>query len=271
MSDVVIFQRFRVKRETAAAFTAANTLLLEGEWALELDTGKLKMGDGVTAWNSLAYVSAVNFPFDPTDSGMSATNVQTAIDELAAQKLGDAPSDGAIYGRKNGAWVATAASGEMQLLGTATVSGAAATDLTLSGLDLSAFAGFKIILKIKNATASAGLISLFYNGDTTATNYDRQALSGTGSSAAAARVNAAAITSLIASECSTGTIDIFNDFDGKPRARSQTNIGAPSGLILQDIAHVWDSATNVTSITLSSSVANALAIGSTFSVYGIAP
>lgn len=51
-----IYYRFVVKRDAAAAFTAANTLLLQGEWALELDTGFMKMGDGVTAWNDLAYV-----------------------------------------------------------------------------------------------------------------------------------------------------------------------------------------------------------------------
>lgn len=47
--------RFVVKRDSAAAFAAANTLLLEGEWALELDTRKMKIGDGVTAWNDLGY------------------------------------------------------------------------------------------------------------------------------------------------------------------------------------------------------------------------
>lgn len=51
------FIRFVVKRDTAAAFTAANTLLLQGEWALETDTGLMKMGDGVTAWTALAYFS----------------------------------------------------------------------------------------------------------------------------------------------------------------------------------------------------------------------
>jgi hypothetical protein len=55
MSNVVIPYRFVVKRETAAHFTSENTLLLQGEWALELDTGKMKMGDGSTAWNSLPY------------------------------------------------------------------------------------------------------------------------------------------------------------------------------------------------------------------------
>lgn len=47
--------RFVVKRDTAANFAIANTLLLQGEWALEVDTLQMKMGDGTTPWNSLAY------------------------------------------------------------------------------------------------------------------------------------------------------------------------------------------------------------------------
>jgi hypothetical protein len=59
---VVIPYRFRIKRDTAANFAAANTLLLEGEFGLELDTGKLKIGDGVTAWNSLGYYDTSDVP-----------------------------------------------------------------------------------------------------------------------------------------------------------------------------------------------------------------
>lgn len=51
--------RFRVKRDTDANFTSANTLLLQGEFGLETDTGKFKIGDGSTAWNSLNYYCAV--------------------------------------------------------------------------------------------------------------------------------------------------------------------------------------------------------------------
>lgn len=53
MALVTIPYRFVVKRDTAANFVAANTLLLQGEFGLEEDTGRMKMGDGVTPWNSL--------------------------------------------------------------------------------------------------------------------------------------------------------------------------------------------------------------------------
>lgn len=46
---------YQIRRDTAANWTAANPTLLEGEWALETDTKLTKLGDGVTAWNSLDY------------------------------------------------------------------------------------------------------------------------------------------------------------------------------------------------------------------------
>ena len=69
----------QVRRDTAANWTTANSILASGEQGLEQDTLKFKWGDGVTAWNSLAYAfstgaaqiwsgtSTVNFGSTPTD------------------------------------------------------------------------------------------------------------------------------------------------------------------------------------------------------------
>ena len=43
----------QIRRGTAAQWTAANTVLAAGELGYETDTGFFKVGDGVTAWNSL--------------------------------------------------------------------------------------------------------------------------------------------------------------------------------------------------------------------------
>lgn len=45
------------RNDTAANWASANPVLAKGEQGLETDTNKLKAGDGVTAWNSLAYVT----------------------------------------------------------------------------------------------------------------------------------------------------------------------------------------------------------------------
>jgi hypothetical protein len=50
----------RLRRATAAEWTAANPTLASGEPGYESDTGKIKYGTGSTAWNSLPYyISAV--------------------------------------------------------------------------------------------------------------------------------------------------------------------------------------------------------------------
>lgn len=45
----------KMRRGTAAAWIAANPTLADGEPGYEKDTGFMKIGDGVTAWNSLRY------------------------------------------------------------------------------------------------------------------------------------------------------------------------------------------------------------------------
>ena len=42
-------------RNTAAVFTSTNPTLGDGILGIETDTGNLKIGDGSTAWNNLAY------------------------------------------------------------------------------------------------------------------------------------------------------------------------------------------------------------------------
>jgi hypothetical protein len=68
-----IAYRFVVKRDLAANFTAANTLLLQGEFALETDTLKMKMGDGVTPWTSLAYYYIPGASVSSSSSGGSGS------------------------------------------------------------------------------------------------------------------------------------------------------------------------------------------------------
>lgn len=48
----------KLRRGTAAEWTAANPILAAGEMGIETDTRKFKFGDGVAAWNTLAYASA---------------------------------------------------------------------------------------------------------------------------------------------------------------------------------------------------------------------
>lgn len=45
------------RRDHSSVWTSANPVLMEGEVGWESNTGKAKLGDGVTAWNSLGYAN----------------------------------------------------------------------------------------------------------------------------------------------------------------------------------------------------------------------
>ena len=49
--------RIKLRRDTAANWTANNPILAAGEPGLETDTGKTKYGDGTTAWTGLGYAT----------------------------------------------------------------------------------------------------------------------------------------------------------------------------------------------------------------------
>jgi hypothetical protein len=49
----------QVRRDTAAEWTDKNPTLASGEMGFETDTGKLKIGNGSTAWSVLEYFTTV--------------------------------------------------------------------------------------------------------------------------------------------------------------------------------------------------------------------
>ncbi len=51
--------RMLIRRDTAANWSSVNPVLASGEIGFATDTGVLKIGDGVTAWNSLDTLLAV--------------------------------------------------------------------------------------------------------------------------------------------------------------------------------------------------------------------
>lgn len=47
--------QIQMRRDTAANWTSEDPTLANGEWGLETDTKKIKIGDGSTSWSSLDY------------------------------------------------------------------------------------------------------------------------------------------------------------------------------------------------------------------------
>jgi hypothetical protein len=71
MVDTINY-RFKVAGKTAATLTADNPTPLERELVVETDTGKVKIGDGATAWNSLSYLFAIGTNVQAFDADLSA-------------------------------------------------------------------------------------------------------------------------------------------------------------------------------------------------------
>jgi len=55
MADKTLYARIKYLVQSASAWSTSNPTLLKGEVGFESDTGKSKIGDGTSAWNSLSY------------------------------------------------------------------------------------------------------------------------------------------------------------------------------------------------------------------------
>jgi Major tropism determinant N-terminal domain len=87
----------KVRRDTAADWTAANPTLEEGEFGWESDTNFLKIGDGVTAWTTLDYFAdflAVGYLID-TNNLSDVASVSTSRTNLGLG-TGDSPQFTAV-------------------------------------------------------------------------------------------------------------------------------------------------------------------------------
>ena len=89
----------QIRRGTAAAWTSANPTLAAGEWGLETDTKFFKMGDGSTAWTSLAYLS---LPLQTSNSGKYLTTNGTITSWATVDALPTQTSNGGKYLTTNG-------------------------------------------------------------------------------------------------------------------------------------------------------------------------
>jgi len=61
--------KIQFRRGTASEWTSANPILSQGEAGYEFDTGRFKVGNGLSTWNSLPYSSGVTGPTGPSVTG----------------------------------------------------------------------------------------------------------------------------------------------------------------------------------------------------------
>jgi hypothetical protein len=68
---MAVVTQIQVRRGTASQWTSTNPTLASGEFGYETDTGKIKIGNGSTAWTSLGYTGAGDIEGVTAGTGIS--------------------------------------------------------------------------------------------------------------------------------------------------------------------------------------------------------
>lgn len=75
---MAVVTQIQIRRGTAAQWTSANPTLASGEFGYESDTGKFKLGNGLTAWTSLSYQGAGTVTSITAGTGLSGGTITTS-------------------------------------------------------------------------------------------------------------------------------------------------------------------------------------------------
>lgn len=78
-------QQIQIRRDTSTNWTSANPILAQGELGIEINTNRIKIGNGTTAWNSLPYY------YTPTSM---ASLVDVSFSSLASGQIPVANASG---------------------------------------------------------------------------------------------------------------------------------------------------------------------------------
>jgi len=120
--------QIQIRRGTAAQWTAANTLLAEGELAAETDTGKFKIGNGSTLWNALSYSSGIQGTpgvdgVDGVDGEVTLAGVQTLTNKTLTTPSVNGYTEGVVTANTSTTYtidIATASIQNLTLTGNCT-------------------------------------------------------------------------------------------------------------------------------------------------------
>lgn len=268
------------RRDTAAHWTSANPVLAAGEPGYETDTGKLKIGDGSTAWSTLAYFAAgstsplttkgdlfghstvdARIPVGSNDQVLIADSTQTV-----GVKWGPAPAG---------------AGGALTLIGS-TVLAADAANLSVGSIPGSYSVLWVVLMVRSTAAVNLENVLVQFNADTTAANYFTQFTNSHGATVGGFQQigNLAGVS--VQTVGSTATANVFNAchltipqyasttpvkgliyLNANSAAFTSGNVQAQHG------SGFWNSTAAITSLTVVSASAANLKAGSMLAVYGM--
>ncbi len=197
------------------------------------------------------------------DGGIDTT--QLAADSVKTAKI----DDGTILNADVSASAAIAQSKlitDLKLVVTAEVTGSAATSIDITSLDLDADGSWLIVIEMQQG-ASGGQVDLFFNGDTTQTNYDRQQFSVSHTTFSGSRANDAQFFDTSADDDHFIVAQLARTVDGRVRTVHIGTFDEAASMRFQGYAHAWRTSGNVTQLTLTNTAANGFAVGSKVKIY----
>ena len=86
--------KIQLRRDTAANWTTANPVLGQGEPGAEIDTGRLKIGDGVKDWKTLPDISDSHLQFTQDGTGAKPRSYDSKFKDVVSVKDFGAVGDG---------------------------------------------------------------------------------------------------------------------------------------------------------------------------------
>lgn len=202
-------------------------------------------------------------PFDSPTIFRDIDALFNAVRLLAAETsalqesaIPDAPSDGEIYGRQDGNWTVISGTGggggNFEFLGEVLLT-APSTTLTFDELDSDEDRIYKLELAGVSGGAAASDVALYYNGDTTPSNYQSQYFYAYLGSLAGGRTSTAIIAGGFISGANTpvvASITIYKTPGITPVAMSLTSGMDGGDLLLLNRAVKWANTAKITSMTL---------------------
>ena len=163
--------KIQLRRDTAADWTSGNPTLAAGEFAWESDTNRYKIGDGSTAWTSLAYADTLSTLGDLSVTGSTISSPSNADLTLTTSGTGDIVLDAL---RVNGTTLDSSDSSKITI--------AEALDVT------GAFTSANVAITGGTITGITDLV-VADGGTGASTLTDNSVLTGTGASAISAENN----------------------------------------------------------------------------------
>jgi hypothetical protein len=239
---------------------------------LDLDNQELQIGagsdlrlyhDGTDSWVrndtgilKLAIGANVALQFNTSRAfGVNGANYGTAGQVLVSQGSSSPPI-----------WSSGAAGAAMAYVTESSVGGSAATNITFSSLDLDADKCYMLQIDLAGAAAGTATLNVFFNGDTTATNYERS-LDADGT---AVQGDNSAFGGLSNGDPGTWTAWVRRcPVTGRVTFSATGGRMSGTAAIVYNGFVIWDTSANLTSITINSSVASQIAIGSRVRLYKV--